>query len=430
MELGQPLAGSTNFSDWIDGRTIPHLSTNSGAASVAFQGWRHFKEAFAPELIQSAFDETSEALGRRVKTIVDPFGGSGTSALASQFLGALPTTIEVNPYLADLIEAKLTSYATDALVDGFNQVMSNSRNVAEIAFEGAPRTFIEPGVKGRYLFSTDVARTLQQLKEGIARLADDRIKRLFLVLLGAVALDVSNVLVSGKGRRYKRGWSVKQSSRDSVRSAFREKVLKAIYDIERFRDRASLDYRVLRGDSRALIKDVGQQDLAIFSPPYPNSFDYTDVYNVELWVCGYLRSPTDNRRLRTATLRSHVQVAREYHVEASPTKTLANTLRQLNDVRAQLWDSAIPDMVAAYFDDMRNVLKELFEQIVPHGRVYVVVGDSQYAGVGIPVATILEEIAHLIGYSTERSASFRSMRSSPQQGGKTSLKETLLVLRR
>ena len=429
MEQGQPQATATTFSDWLDGRTIPHLSTNSGAAAVAFQGWRHFKEAFAPELIQSAFDETSAALGRRVETIVDPFGGSGTSALAAQFLGALPTTIEVNPFLADLIEAKLSSYETSALTEGFNSVTSSASD-PKMIFEGAPKTFIEPGVKGRYLFSKDVARALLQLREGIWSLDDQRTRRLFLVMLSSVALEVSNVVVSGKGRRYRRNWIERQATAETARSAFSEKVVKAIYDIERFGDRANLGYRVLRGDARSLVKDVGQQDLAIFSPPYPNSFDYTDVYNVELWVGGYLRSAGDNKSLRTATLRSHVQVARAYSVGAPATITLARTLRDLEDVRERLWDLAIPDMVAAYFDDMRIVLSDLFGQLSPRGRAYVVVGDSQYAGIGIPVATILEEIAIEVGYATERSTAFRSMRSSPQQGGHASLKETLLVLKR
>ena len=45
-----------------------------------------------------------------VQRCLDPFGGSGTTALACQFLGTEPITIEVNPFLADLIEAKLTDY--------------------------------------------------------------------------------------------------------------------------------------------------------------------------------------------------------------------------------------------------------------------------------------------------------------------------------
>ena len=94
--------------DWLKGRDPSLLSTNTGSKLVAFQGWRNFKEAFAPELVGQAFEETTAALGRPVRRSIDPFGGSGTTALSSQFLGVDPTTIEVNPYLADLIEAKPT----------------------------------------------------------------------------------------------------------------------------------------------------------------------------------------------------------------------------------------------------------------------------------------------------------------------------------
>lgn len=53
-------------------------------------------------------------------------------------------------------------------------------------------------------------------------------------------------------------------------------------------------------------------DLAVFSPPYPNSFDYTDVYNIELWTLGYIRDAASNQRLRSATLSSHVQIGRKF----------------------------------------------------------------------------------------------------------------------
>ena len=87
------------------------MGTNSGAPTLPFQNWRHFKEAYTPELVARAIKENPVA----VEMCLDPFGGSGTTAIASQFLGVEPVTIEVNPYLADLIQVKLTSYDTDAL---------------------------------------------------------------------------------------------------------------------------------------------------------------------------------------------------------------------------------------------------------------------------------------------------------------------------
>ena len=105
------------FDDWVQERTPLLLSTNAGTPEIAFQDWKRFKEAFAPELVKRAVDETAADLGRTVETCSDPFGGSGTTALACQFLNVAPSTIEVNPFLADLIEAKLSSYP-DGILEG------------------------------------------------------------------------------------------------------------------------------------------------------------------------------------------------------------------------------------------------------------------------------------------------------------------------
>src|SRR4029077_21246750 len=71
------------------------ISSNQPSLSLPFQRWFKFKEAFSPQFI---IDCVRNA-GRKVKDCLDPFGGSGTSALTCQFLGITPTTIEVNPFL-------------------------------------------------------------------------------------------------------------------------------------------------------------------------------------------------------------------------------------------------------------------------------------------------------------------------------------------
>ncbi len=92
-----------SFHDWTGNRDLLSIGTNVGSKPLPFQRWRNFKEAFAPELVAQAVGE----MGGHVEHVLDPFAGSGTTGLAAQFLGVRPTLIEVNPYLADLIEAKL-----------------------------------------------------------------------------------------------------------------------------------------------------------------------------------------------------------------------------------------------------------------------------------------------------------------------------------
>lgn len=414
--------------DWLGDRRPALLSTNSGTELVAFQSWRNFKEAFAPELIAQAFEETAEALGRPVRASIDPFGGSGTTALASQFLAARPCTIEVNPYLADLIEAKLATYNSDALRTDLKWVLKGyAPYEGDDPFPGAPETFVEPGAADRYLFSREVASVLAGLRSSILQVRNADNRRLLRVVLASITVPVSNVVVSGKGRRYRRGWATRHVEPATVLAMFRSACEQALADILQYRNRQCLEFQLIRGDCRESIPRDQAFDVAVFSPPYPNSFDYTDVYNVELWTAGYLSAPVDNRALRLKTLRSHVQIKRPFETDGLSSATLATVSSELVAVRAKLWNKAIPDMVLAYFDDMQKVLASLHQTLVTKGRAYIVVGDSRYEGVYIPVATILTELAEHLGFQRVAQEPFRSMRASPQQGGRKELKETLLV---
>jgi len=417
---------TTFFKNWTGERRITSLGTNAGALPLAFQRWRNFKEAFAPEIVERAVRETPGG----VRHVIDPFGGSGTTAIAAQFLAARPTTIEVNPYLADLIEAKLAIYDIDRVANAFAKVcceVFDSSPSGKPMWRGAPPTFVEPGVEGRYIFSKQIAHRLLSYLQAIDRLSSPDIRRLFRVLLGSIAVSTSNVIISGKGRRYRQGWQSRPIPTNRVDELFHQRVLEAIYDLRLYESRACRDYVLLRGDCRKLLSSVEVADLAVFSPPYPNSFDYTDVYNVELWVLRYLDSAQANRDLRNATLRSHVQIKRDMSGNRYTSRLLSKTLDALNKVRLGLWNNHIPEMIAAYVSDMGDVMLGLAAKLRPRGRVYMVVGDSCYAGVYVPIAKILAQIAPSTGLSLIGNDPCRSMRSSPQQGGREELSEALLI---
>lgn len=186
---------------------------------------------------------------------------------------------------------------------------------------------------------------------------------------------------------------------------------------------------MINGDSRTALQKVQEQaDLIVFSPPYPNSFDYTDIYNVELWVLGYLGSSADNRELRNQTLRSHVQIRRGYEGPQGKSPKLARTLEALAEQRHTLWATDIPEMVGAYFRDLERVLEQCQRLLASKGRIMMVVGDSRYANVRIEVATILAELARSMGFGRVATKEVRQMRASAQQGGSYQLAESIVEL--
>ncbi|MDR6841553.1 hypothetical protein [Pseudoxanthomonas sacheonensis] len=419
---------SISFEAWTGQRKIVSIGSNAGAEPLPFQEWHHFKEAFAPEVVARAVRESH----RPIATCLDPFGGSGTTALASQFLGIAPTTIEVNPYLADLIEAKLGVYNPDELAQDFRRIVrATSRQAGDLRrFASLPLTFIESAATDRWIFDRAVARRIACHLVAIDTLSNPHHRRLFRVLLGGMLISVSNVIINGKGRRYRRGWTERRTAPEMVDMLFKQRCQAAITEIHEHRYRRHRGHTVLRGDCLSELANAAPADLAVFSPPYPNSFDYTDVYNAELWMLGYLDSTASNHALRKSTLCSHVQLKRDFLAPPPGSLRLSRALGRLRRERDSLWSPWIPDMIGHYFHDMSKVLGLLYERLTPHAEVWAVVGDSRYAGVQIPVAKILADYAPTLGYRVLNVEPFRSMRASAQQGGQHQLAESLLILQK
>ncbi|WP_445337796.1 DNA methyltransferase [Clavibacter sp. CFBP 8614] len=423
------------FAQWTASRALHAIGTNHKSAPIPFQSWKNFKEAFAPELIFRAIDESELDVDR----ILDPFGGSGTTSLAAQFLGVHPVTCEVNPFLADLIEAKLTNYEISSLRSDIDVIL---RRIEVLRHEVAgwepaahtrrwlPPTFVEPGHNERWLFSKKLNWFIEQVLEEATELVDDKNARLVKVIIGGVLVDLSNARVSGKGRRYRNSWKERETSTDRAASVMSDALRDALSDVCNHNARACLTYELIRGDARKTMGSIEAVDLCVFSPPYPNSFDYTDVYNIELWMLGYLKDMKENRSLRSATISSHVQISRDYSPAPKESPLLKMTLERLEQSSQHLWSPHIPAMIGAYFAEMDAILRSTLGVLRPKGQSWLVVGDSRYANVDVPVALILEELATAMGYLLIRQEPFRSMRASPQQGGAMELAETLLVLQR
>ncbi|SDK71900.1 hypothetical protein SAMN05192566_2202 [Methylophilus rhizosphaerae] len=420
------LADNIAFSRWVSSWESPAPTTNQGTHELGFQRWFKFKEAFAPSFVKEVIEE----LPYKPKAVLDPFGGSGTTAVTCQFLGVPPSIIEVNPFLADLIESKLCPIDLDYFMLVKDEVEKQAKNSCTKALEDEyvlPPSFIEPGVKGRYIYSKKTAREILALRQAIEGVAMPEYQRILRVALASILVDTSNCYVNGKGRRYRRGWQTRITP--GVFSSFHSACVCIAEDLAIALCRPIADYSLYRGDCRQQLKTVELGfDFCLFSPPYPNSFDYTDVYNIELWMLGYLTSAQENLALRKSTLRSHVQVTASRPARELPSKHFQSVYKKLVKARGELWDSRIPEMVRDYFSDLADILELMRDRLNSGNYVGMVVGDSQYRDIHIGVAKVLSELAPSLGFKVESTKRVRSMRSSAQQGGNLKLAESLVLL--
>lgn len=412
---------------WLSRRDLgAPISSNTGAVDLPFQRWFRFKEAYSPAFVQ----DTLASVNYEVNHVLDPFGGSGTTALTAKMLGADSTSIEVNPFMADLIRAKTTNVCPAQFAENCQCIIDQNEIIEDdlAIIEGAPPTLRQPGKNGRFVFSTEAFGTLRALYRQSLSLppAEARLAR---VLIASIIVECSNVVINGKGRRYRREWQRRNLSKADILEKFLLSAKKIEHDLQDFQIANTSQHRVLNGDSREKLKNVASADLAIFSPPYPNSFDYTDVYNLELWMLGYLNSRDDNYTLRSKTLRSHVQIKWPTIENSFRSPLLNETYNTLVEKRNILWNRNIPEMLLGYFDDLKSILIGISNIIPNNHHAVAAVGDSQYAGVKINVAEILGQIAQTCGFKVESIHSIRSMRTSAQHGGDFELKESAIRLK-
>jgi hypothetical protein len=428
QRLARRRVAMSDVGNWLESYVeAAPTSSNQGSANIPFQRWFHFKEAFSPKFVA----DTLGALPYKVDRCLDPFGGSGTTAVTCRMLGISSDVVEVNPFLADLIEAKLTPLSAANFCAAYDNLLSGLeiRPSDGLPIAGMPSTITEPGYKGRFVFASDVYATSRAIVRASAALPPDE-ARLLRVLLGSVLVPNSNVTINGKGRRYRRGWETRRRSAADLIASLDDAVDMAAADLTSYSRPRRGRHVVHRGDARSALAGVDQADVAVFSPPYPNSFDYTDVYNLELWMLDYLKSAPENRTLRHQTLRSHVQMKwREtQRVAASP--ALEETLHALRRGRSDLWNPHIPEMIGFYFDDLVMIFMQLRRILSPGRHAVVAIGDSQYGGIHVDVASILVECVHHLGFRLIERGAIRSMRNSSQHGGGFELSEHCLVFER
>jgi DNA modification methylase len=389
--------------------------------------WLEFKEGFSAELVQVAISEANIKRPR----ILDPFSGSGTTVVEAARLGSKATAIEVNPFLFDVTSAKChpSMEDTSKLSMWRDQILKGSCKEERSSLEGQS-TFTEDAGVDKWIFNTSVLRGYTALSTAIQGL-DTSWKTAMKVASLSALMDSSNVRRDGKCVRYKKDWMQAGLSSRDFRNAFGIISQRIIDDLGADRLDGSLP-TLIRGDAKIELRKLksNSHDLVVTSPPYLNSFDYSDVYRPELFAGGYVESNLDLRSIRLKTLRSHVQVERQFASTASST-LLEPILSELSGKK--LWSKRIPGMIASYFWDMKSILKELQRIVRPGGSSWLVVSTSAYGGVQIPVDLILADLGEQCGWALRGVYVLRRLRSAGQHWAhlednkKLPLRESVIV---
>jgi len=89
---------------------------------------------------------------------------------------------------------------------------------------------------------------------------------------------------------------------------------------------------------------------------------------------------------------------------------LKDVYQRLESKKDLLMHSRIPQMVLAYFEDMKNIFYQLAQKANRHAHLWMVVSNSAYANEEIPVDLILADIATRHGWKLKEIGVLREIR--------------------
>lgn len=433
-----PLAPSAEQMQCIfDGfeQELPFLTGDAFSGMLTFTGnlkdpihrWYYYKEGYSHQLVTKILERYPTPF--RYPAILDPFCGSGTTLLVAQAMGLSAVGIELNPFAAFLSRVKTQWHGIDP--EELQRVLTRVLADTNTANCSLPKLTTFHNEK---YFPNGHAYELIKLRDAIQRRKTTlEVKNALLLALAATIEDVSHLHKDGRLLRYRLCNAI------SPQEALYRRTMVMIEDLQTMADRTRHDVTVLQGDARdldsLLIDDTLPKEfgLILYSPPYLNNFDYSEVYKCELWLLGLIESYEQWRQLRRSTFRSHpsCKFPTTHHLKDNSALrevySLVERTARCPNIGGSAQDDA-PKVIRGYFDDVFKMLQGQLMRLAPGGHIVCVVGNSQHGKLHIPTDTLVAKIGQSLGLELVEIYVAKYRNSRKQKNNK--LRESLVVLRK
>ncbi len=371
------------------------LDTNRQNAHLTFKqnqhngrhGWLRLTPAYSVTLVESILEGHVYPA-----SILDPFSGTGTTALCASYAGLRGTGLEINPFLVWFSAVKFRQFSTATI--------ENTRSLGAViavaaSSPDAPAAEPPPIHNISRWWSEERLRFLCRLKACIEQTSEQHTNErdLLMIAFCRMVIKLSNAAFNHQSMSFKKKdeapllFALECDHADVFR-----KELAAVLDGAA--DNPRLQPTVMTGDARQASRFLGEKyDIVITSPPYPNRISYIRELRPYMYWLGFLTNGRDAGEFDWQAIGGTWGIATSRLTDWQPSdgslvppclkKSLLGISAPENNN-----GTLLANYVAKYFEDMWQHISDIVTVLNPQAEVHYIVGNSTFYGTLLPVEKI------------------------------------------
>lgn len=370
-----------------------HL-THKGNLKNTRYGWLRLTPAYSVHLVSELLDSHHE----KNPTVLDPFCGTGTTALVCAERGIENETTDINPFLGWLAKVKTEIYtATD--IEDFEKLADKTAKgfVVQTDGEWKPELFQiekwwdEPTLKGL----SNVMLAIKKAEKNISKNTADLLKIAFC----RVMIERANVSFAHQSMSFKKNGSPSLFPTNAIIASW-EQAISSIGNAAR--SAIQKKPTVYLCDARNLTSKLANNrySCVITSPPYPNRMSYIRELRPYMYWLKYLENAQDASELDWQAIGGTWGSATSKVGKWTPETDVKIPFDDFQTIISQIAEKSIilSRYVHKYFYDMEKHIRELFQVVKPGGNIHYIVGNSKFYDVMLPVESIFAALFESAGF--------------------------------
>ena len=387
--------------------------TQKHNAKTGRYGWLRLTPAYSLKIVNeilASYDDLANI------NVLDPFCGTGTTALCTAYHGQNAVTTDINPFLMWLSQTKTDLYSEQLIVDLRLQGIELSEAIRSGKVPKAPAPEIH---KIERWWNPTSLKYLCSLKGAI----DDRFTKgtkrhsLLLATFCRTLIDLSNAAFNHQSMSFKTEAQAALHFDINLNDVFL-KNLNFILDGAEENPLGAV--KVIKSDARHLSREtIGEIDCVVTSPPYANRMSYIRELRPYMYWLGYLKNGRDAGEMDWEAIGGTWGIATSRLNDWSvPSESFKSKLLKMASKNIEIDENKngrlLATYVLKYFDDMWLHFQSLTTVLSDGARIHYIVGNSTFYGVLVSVEQIYAEMLSELGFSEVECVPMRKRNSKKE----------------